>query len=37
MGSDSYNAALIDAAARHMGVKEWPGAKSNPAVLASTL
>lgn len=32
MGSDSYNAAVIDAAARHMGVAEWPGAKSNPAV-----
>lgn len=27
-----YNAAILEAAGRHLGVKEWPGAKSNPIV-----
>lgn len=28
----SMNAAIVSAARAHLGVKEWPGAKSNPAV-----
>lgn len=28
----NYNAAILDAAGRHLGTVEWPGAKSNPAV-----
>ena len=28
----NYNAAILDAAERHLGTAEWPGAKSNPAV-----
>lgn len=28
----NFNAAIIEAAGRHVGVQEWPGAKSNPAV-----
>lgn len=28
----NYNAAILDAAARHVGTAEWPGAKSSPAV-----
>lgn len=28
----NMNAAIVEAAKRHLGVKEWPGAKSNPAV-----
>lgn len=29
---NSFNAAILDAAGRHLGTAEWPGAKSNPAV-----
>lgn len=28
----NMNATIVEAARRHLGVKEWPGAKSNPAV-----
>ena len=28
----NFNAAIIEAAGRHLGVQEWPGARSNPAV-----
>ena len=27
-----YNAAILEAAGRHLDVKEWPGAKSNPII-----
>lgn len=30
----SYNAAILEVAARHMGVEEWPGARHNPAIQA---
>ena len=29
-----YNALLLDAAGRHLGLSEWPGAKHNPEVVA---
>lgn len=28
----NMNATIVEAAKRHLGVEEWPGAKSNPAV-----
>lgn len=28
----NYNRAILDAAGRHVGTEEWPGAASNPAV-----
>lgn len=28
----TYNAAILEAAGRHLGLEEWPGAASNPAV-----
>lgn len=29
----SLNAAILEAAGRHLGVEEWPGARHNPAIV----
>lgn len=29
-----FNAAILEAAGRHLGVEEWPGARHNPAIQA---